>query len=312
MNQADSPQISVIIATYNSSQTLKYTIQSVLNQDFQDFEIWVVGDGCTDNSAEVVAGLQDNRVFWHNLPVNSGNPAQANNYGCSQAKGQYIAILGHDDLWFPWHLSRNLDYLQRTNADLVYCMVAYFGPEGFKYIYGPIPHTRTQSNFGTPCSSWLYKKGLDTWQANPYLNLGIDSDFWYRVVKRGKKIELLESLNVIKFSSHDWNLYGMQQDKPIQAEFLLKINTDPKQFSHSILLEAAIAQARSQNEVPPIYQTIRKAFRKIAYRIILDYGWDNFPLSIIFANYTRYIRRKIRIKRGLKHPELAAQPPKKT
>ncbi len=312
MSQASNPQISVVIATYNSSQTLKYAIQSVLNQDFQNFEIWVVGDGCTDNSAEVVAGLQDTRVYWHNLPINSGNSAEANNYGCSQAKGQYIAILGHDDLWFPWHLSRNLDYLERTNADLVYCMVAYFDPGGFKYIYGPIPYTRTQSNIGTPCSSWLYKKGLDTWQANPYINLGIDSDFWYRAVKKGRKIELLKSLNVIKFSSHDWNLYGTQQNTQVQAKFLSDMKADPIQFYHSIMLEAAITQARSQNEVLSVGQTIRQAFRKIAFRIILDYGWDTFPLSIIFANYTRYIRKKIRIKRGLKHPELAAQQPKKT
>ncbi len=312
MSRVDSPQISVIIATYNSSQTLKYTILSVLNQDFQDFEIWIVGDGCTDNSAEIVAGFQDARVYWHNLPVNSGNPADANNFGCSQAKGQYIATLGHDDLWFPWHLSRNLDYLKSTNADLVHSMVAYFSPEGFQYIYGPIPHTRTRANMGSPCSSWLYKKGLETWQANPYLNLGIDSDFWFRVVKKGKRIELLESLNVIKFPSHDWNLYGKQQNTPIQAEFLAKIEADSVKLYHSILLQAAIALARSQNEVLPIHQTMRKAFRKIIHRIILDYGWNTFPLSIILAWYLRYIRQKIRIKRGLEHQELAIRQPKKT
>src|SRR5437762_4733085 len=99
-----SPQISVIIATYNRSNVLRYAIQSVLWQIFQDFEILVIGDGCTDDSAQVVASFAEPRIRWHNLPQNSGSQSMPNNTGLEMARGTYIAYLGHDDLWYPTHL----------------------------------------------------------------------------------------------------------------------------------------------------------------------------------------------------------------
>src|SRR6476619_7155830 len=101
MSIAPPPVVSVIIATYNWSSVLRYAIQSVLWQTFQDFELLVIGDGCTDDSAEVVASFTDPRIHWHNLPQNSGNQALPNHTGIDMARGQYIAYLGHDDLWYP-------------------------------------------------------------------------------------------------------------------------------------------------------------------------------------------------------------------
>ncbi len=54
--------VSVIIPTYNSSRTLRMTLESVLAQDFQDFEVQVLGDGCTDDSEAVVAAFGDPRI----------------------------------------------------------------------------------------------------------------------------------------------------------------------------------------------------------------------------------------------------------
>jgi len=71
---AHSPQVTVIIATYNSSGMLQLTLQTVLRQDMSDFEVWVVGDGCTDDSERVVASFDDRRLKWTNLARNSGGP----------------------------------------------------------------------------------------------------------------------------------------------------------------------------------------------------------------------------------------------
>ena len=70
-----APRVSVIIATYNWATVLPYSIGSVLDQTFTDFELLVVGDGCTDESADVVASFQDPRVHWVNLPRNTGHQA---------------------------------------------------------------------------------------------------------------------------------------------------------------------------------------------------------------------------------------------
>ena len=90
----------VIVATYNSRVTLACALDSVRRQDCQDFEVWVVGDACTDGSHEVVEALGDPRFHWINRETNSGSQSAPNAEGLRHARGRYVAYLGHDDLWF--------------------------------------------------------------------------------------------------------------------------------------------------------------------------------------------------------------------
>src|SRR4029453_18799999 len=98
------PSVSVIIAAYNWSSVLRCAIASVLRQTFTDFELWVVGDACTDDSEAVARSFGDPRVHWHNLERNSGSQWAPNNAGAVRARGEYIAYLGQDALWDPRHL----------------------------------------------------------------------------------------------------------------------------------------------------------------------------------------------------------------
>ena len=107
-----SPIVTVIIPTYNSSGTLRLSLETVLQQDFTDYEIWVIGDNCSDDSEAVVMSFRDKRVQWINLSVNSGTPSVPRNEGLRRARGRFIAYLGHDDLWFPWHLSQLVDCIE--------------------------------------------------------------------------------------------------------------------------------------------------------------------------------------------------------
>lgn len=101
----------MIIPTFNWSTVLPYSIRSVLEQSWHDFELLVVGDGCTDDSASVVARLAatDKRIHWVNLAANTGHQAGPNNEGLRLARGDLIAYLGHDDLWLPRHLERLIE-----------------------------------------------------------------------------------------------------------------------------------------------------------------------------------------------------------
>ena len=67
------PQVTVIIATYNRSRLLRCALESLVGQTYSDFEAWVVGDACTDNSAEVVASFGDARLHWTNLAARDGH-----------------------------------------------------------------------------------------------------------------------------------------------------------------------------------------------------------------------------------------------
>jgi Glycosyl transferase family 2 len=115
------PAISVVIATYNRSRSLAYAIESVLGQTFTDWELIVVGDACTDDTAEVVARYieADPRVRFVNLERNWGEQSAPNNFGRSLARASLIAYLSHDDFWLPHHLKACSEALAATGADLV-------------------------------------------------------------------------------------------------------------------------------------------------------------------------------------------------
>lgn len=93
---------SVVVPLYNKEESIKRTLESVLEQKYQNFELIVVNDGSTDGSAEVVNGMQDERIRLINK-VNGG-VSSARNLGIKEAKYDWIALLDGDDLWAENHL----------------------------------------------------------------------------------------------------------------------------------------------------------------------------------------------------------------
>src|SRR5690554_7052561 len=93
---------SVVIPLYNKELSINNTIQSVLNQTFQDYEIVVVNDGSTDKSLEVVKQINDFRIRIINKL--NGGVSSARNRGIEESKFDWIAFLDGDDLWMENHL----------------------------------------------------------------------------------------------------------------------------------------------------------------------------------------------------------------
>jgi glycosyltransferase involved in cell wall biosynthesis len=122
----DQPLITVVIATYNRAKVIPYAIESVLWQTYENFELWIVGDKCTDNTEEVIKPyLKDPRINWYNLPENSGYQSVPNNEGIKRGNGEYIAYLNHDDIWLPNHLESLLETIQKTDADFVFSIIQW-------------------------------------------------------------------------------------------------------------------------------------------------------------------------------------------
>jgi glycosyltransferase involved in cell wall biosynthesis len=118
--------VTVVIATYNRAETLKYAIESVLWQTYTNFELWVIGDCCTDHTEKVVRSFShDSRVNWYNLPQNSGYQSKPNNEGIRRAKGKYIAYLNHDDIWLKNHLKDTVEHIEKTQADIVFSVIQW-------------------------------------------------------------------------------------------------------------------------------------------------------------------------------------------
>lgn len=90
---------SIIIPLYNKENFIENTIQSVLKQTFQDFEIIIVDDGSQDKSAEKVKQLNDKRIQYY-FKENEG-VSSARNFGIVKAKANYITFIDADDYWYP-------------------------------------------------------------------------------------------------------------------------------------------------------------------------------------------------------------------
>jgi glycosyltransferase involved in cell wall biosynthesis len=112
-------QVSIIIPTYNRADTILRAIDSVLAQSFSDWELIIVNDGSTDNTAELLAGL-DPRIKVINQP--NGGVTNARNTGLRHATGDYFAFLDSDDQWRNYHLELCLAFLHaHPEAKLVSC-----------------------------------------------------------------------------------------------------------------------------------------------------------------------------------------------
>ena len=98
------PKFSVVITVYNKEDFVQATVESVLNQSVQDFEIIIVNDASTDDSANVIKNIDQAAINYIELPQNVGASA-ARNIGIKSAKGSFIALLDGDDIWDSYYLA---------------------------------------------------------------------------------------------------------------------------------------------------------------------------------------------------------------
>jgi glycosyltransferase involved in cell wall biosynthesis len=195
------PSVTVIIPTYNWSSVLPYSIGTVLRQTFPSFELLVVGDGCTDDSEAVVGRIGDPRVKWINLPTNTGHPSEPNNEGLRQARGQFIAYLGHDDLWFPHHLSCLVSALEQ-GADLAYGMYLLVEANGCDRRAEPTDE-KYYPGFGIVPTSVAHRRSVidhvGGWPRYREVESAPDAELWLRAYNAGHRFALVRRLTSIKF-----------------------------------------------------------------------------------------------------------------
>ena len=112
---SDSPVVTVYISSYNHARYLPQTIDSVLTQSFQDFELLISDDGSTDNSHEVLSAYQAQypdkiRYYWHEGHANRGITYSCN-VALARAHGKYFTWLGSDDYWLPEKLAIQVKFM---------------------------------------------------------------------------------------------------------------------------------------------------------------------------------------------------------
>jgi glycosyltransferase involved in cell wall biosynthesis len=126
------PLVSVVVPAYNAAQFIEQTLVSVLTQTYSHFEVLVVDDGSQDRTPDLVRAIaaQDQRVQLLQQP-NRG-VAAARNLGIQQARGEYIAPLDADDIWYPQKLEKQVQAALDGGASVgvVYAWSVYIDEEG--------------------------------------------------------------------------------------------------------------------------------------------------------------------------------------
>lgn len=206
-----SPRVSVIIPTFNRSAFLRQAIASVQAQTYADFELIVVDDGSTDDTAAAVAGFDDPRIIYVHQE-NAGRSA-ARNRAMAQASGEYIAFLDDDDLYLPHKLAVQVAFLE-THAELglVGAFTQFMATDGS--LQGLRETWQKESELSlldclyacplATCSvllrrSWM--TALDHW-FDPELDRAEDKDFWVRLLLAGCSMAWTQDV-VSVYRQHD-------------------------------------------------------------------------------------------------------------
>lgn len=184
------PLVSVVLPTYNRSKELKRAINSVLSQTYGNFELFVIDDGSTDNTQEVLDNFEDERIEHIRFEKNRG-PQIARNTGIENSSGKFIALLDDDDVWTPDKLEkqvkkfRNLDDswgvvysgLKKIRDGKVVDVVSP-GVEGW-VLKDILLRNRISSSMVLLRSDCLEEVGL----FDPNLESSQDVDLWIRLAK---------------------------------------------------------------------------------------------------------------------------------
>jgi glycosyltransferase involved in cell wall biosynthesis len=197
--------VSVVIPTYNRARLLsERAVPSILNQTYQNFEIVIVGDHCTDDTEEQLRKINDDRIKFHNLPKRGNYPSDPekrwfvagvvpNNKGIELAKGNWIANLDDDDEFSPNHLEVLLKYALSHKMEMVYGVVQKEEKPGIWLNLGSYPlecgHiSRLSSLYHSRLK--IFKYDLQAWKNSE----PADWNLWKRMKKAGVRIGFVDEI----------------------------------------------------------------------------------------------------------------------
>jgi glycosyltransferase involved in cell wall biosynthesis len=202
METASLPEVSIVTSKYNRADIIRRAIESVLAQDFRNWEMTIVGDCTPDDTAGTVASYRDPRLRFENLTVKSppgSHGAIAKNLALQKmARGEYIAYLDDDDIYRPNYLSTMMGFMRaQPEAVFGYCRCMYrdkktgrrvLGNPFQRWLHGYSREKLKRYNFiDTDCV--VHKRSLleevGYWDPNYYFD---DYELWLRI---SEKYELL-------------------------------------------------------------------------------------------------------------------------
>ncbi len=252
-----TPLISVVIPAYNHEKYIGAAIESVLNQTCSDFELIIVDDGSTDNTAEVIKGYKDSRLSYYHQQ--NQDAVTTINRGISMANGKYISILNSDDVYTIDRFEKILSYIEGTDISAVITDVIPISDDGIVF---------TDPEFGW--NQWhqknrsFYKKADDIYTAflkgnfmvttsNLFMDADAmrtvgkfcslrylhDYDYIFRLMlAHPGRVKYMYEEKLLYYRIHDGNtlgeaaVIGREQDQDLIKKYMLE--QVPKEYKHFV------------------------------------------------------------------------------
>lgn len=185
--------VSIIIPSYNCREYISETINSVLNQTYSDYEVFIIDDKSSDGTPELVQNkiAFDNRFHLIRLDDNQG-AAKARNIGIEMAAREFIAFLDGDDLWKPTKLEKQIGFMNEKNYPFTYTYYEKIdsngkllepkvtSPDEINYI------KMLKSNY-IGCSTAIYNQAILGKIYMPDIRKRQDYGLWLKILKSTEK-----------------------------------------------------------------------------------------------------------------------------
>ena len=267
-----SKLVSIIIPCFNAEKWLKEAIESCFQQSYSPIEVIVIDDGSRDGSLEIIKSY-DRRLIWQTGQNRGGNYAR--NRGMELSKGAYIQYLDADDYLLPDKIERQVNFLEKTDADIVYGDVNYqYHLPNRKIVQEPVNICGFSGNhqdmlqsllvYGClPPIAYLFKKSavVNSIRWDETLKCGQDRDFLISLLIKGAKIIYQPGCYSI------YRKYGNVTVSTSNKVLLVE--------SFCIILAKSEVQLAEAGKLEPKYQ---KAIAESYYLMTKEYSQDiNFP-----------------------------------
>jgi len=247
--------VSVLLPTYNSGKYLKEAIDSIINQTYTHFELLILDDGSTDNTADIIERYSDNRIIYHNEQTNRGIVYQLNK-GIDLAKGSFIARMDADDRALPNRFERQLAFLNNIDNQAIEILGTNAVSIGNKNLLIEFKNYKPSQisfllNFCCPIlhptvmfRSRVFKTGIKYPSGFLYAE---DFALW-RILDNGRNIAILDEV-LLEYRIHKDQTNKNNERFAIQRESSIRIILESKNIKLISILDNLLLKNKEKAEI---------------------------------------------------------------
>lgn len=299
--ELNSPAVSVLINTKNRSQLISRAIDSVLNQDFTDFELLVIDASTDENTAAVMERYDDPRIIYERIR-NEKHFTETNRYAISKCRGIYIALIDDDDEWISSEkLSKQVSLIESLPDDygVVYCWYEMWHDDINQAVTIPLKANRgdlfemmlyDNAIMGAPTLLIKKKLYIELWANGGDPSVLPSDHFLMTVFSQKYKFDLVPEVLVRCHERHKYGSMGRTPSSRFTLEHRLNLSLKFLQTFQDGYMRNPKAKRHM------IERIVICAARAANLKIFFKYSWLHFSVYLSFLFLFRAIYLYIRYR----------------